>query len=830
MQGTITVFMSLILILILALILTLVEGARVNTAKVFSKRALSTSLDSILAQYYGPLWEEYHVFGYYKDIKENQNQVENEIKERMQYTLYPNQNLTNGVHKKSLNFYNAEFMELSVVDKVGITDYQGEIFIHQAVEYMKYLELGNGVEFLLDNLSLLEQPKQISYVYEKKQVLEEELVEMDFKILELMQQLDGLKTNKDSIYLTKEGKLSAEEYFVKKIVFQKPSMKNVGVNRKEVFAVTEPYYVNPNEGIEKIVQSLQDGKILSQKLSEVILQRQQVTKELNEQEQLLKKLISEGVNSSGQAKSLAKVQDKIKALSKQKKELADREKQITSEQFKISKEILKIHQKWIQTIEKVRPCIVSAINNVSQLIVKSELASPLLQDYKEILHQQKNKVSAEVFEGLVENLKELEKYVGSGEKHYNFINMKQTLSSNLKVIDETLTIGKEGKLQLENSDFERAIKTYNSIKVKQSAYEIKGLTLDYSSLVIQKTSQDNPVNQMNTLLQKGILGFVIDPDLISELKLTNNNLPSQEESTTDLGKDITSILQSFFKSLSSDDNTKGLGSIFNSLGENFDIGVMMKGGIDLFSEKLLLQEYLKEHFYSFDTGNIKNKNKPSALSYELEYMIAENKTDTDNLSSVISKIVLLRTVMDFATIIGDATKRNEAKLLAVATVGFTGLPILVSVTQAIILLIWSFCEALLDVCALLMGKEIPFIKKTVNLQLPEIFMINRSFLQGKANSMKKEGVINLSYADYLNLLLIIKNKQDLSYHAMDLIQENIKLRYGNNEFLLKNCIFGFEVNVNLKLPRMFTQITYVKGMFSNKENGVIYSVTMSESY
>ena len=62
-EGTITVFLSLILLLILSLLFTMIEGARVNTAKVFAERALTAAMDSTLAEYYGPLWEEYHIFG-----------------------------------------------------------------------------------------------------------------------------------------------------------------------------------------------------------------------------------------------------------------------------------------------------------------------------------------------------------------------------------------------------------------------------------------------------------------------------------------------------------------------------------------------------------------------------------------------------------------------------------------------------------------------------------------------------------------------------------------------------------------------------------------------
>ncbi len=62
-EGSITVFLSLILLLILSLIMGIVEGARVNTARIFAARALTTAMDSVLAEFYDPLMEEYHLLG-----------------------------------------------------------------------------------------------------------------------------------------------------------------------------------------------------------------------------------------------------------------------------------------------------------------------------------------------------------------------------------------------------------------------------------------------------------------------------------------------------------------------------------------------------------------------------------------------------------------------------------------------------------------------------------------------------------------------------------------------------------------------------------------------
>ena len=61
-DGSITVFLTLILLLILSLIMTILEGARISVAQVFAERALITSMDSLLAEYYRPLFDEYHIF------------------------------------------------------------------------------------------------------------------------------------------------------------------------------------------------------------------------------------------------------------------------------------------------------------------------------------------------------------------------------------------------------------------------------------------------------------------------------------------------------------------------------------------------------------------------------------------------------------------------------------------------------------------------------------------------------------------------------------------------------------------------------------------------
>lgn len=827
-DGTITVFLSLILILILSLLVTIVEGARVNTTKIFTERALSTAMDSVLARYYGPLWEEYHIFGYYH--QNSQTQIPLEIQKYMQYTLQPSFELDEKKIGDSYQFYKADINRINITNTTKLTDYQGELFVNEAVEYMKYKELGKGMEFILNKFSLLDSPKQISYVYEKKQELEEKIVEMDTNILQLMKLLDGLKTSKNGIVLTKKGKLSSNEYFVKKILLTKPSSKEVEINHNEVFLAVKDHYINPNERIttiqnklDQLIKRIKDEEELNKNLS-VLLQ------EINLKKGYLNQLQTDGSKTKEIAIQITTLKNEISKLEQSKKGSEKELKNLKKEKTKIISEIEKEEGKLKDLFDKVKPFINDAIACINHLINKAEVAAPLLKEYKKYLYGQRNSMDESTFQGLEENAKELEKYIELGENHYDFKKMKSILEDNLNIMISLQQLAKQARDNRSKQNVVECKTNYSSMVGVIKQYKIKGLRMDYSSLVIDKSSKQDPIKEINSLLKKGIVSLLMDPDTISDGKLDNVTLPSDIVSLSSTKTDIITQFKNFFKSASGDKNPSGLGNVFNSLGMNADISSVLSKSINGVAERLLYLEYLKEHFYNYKYDVVKGSQKPSVLNYELEYFTEGKTKDIDNLSSVVMKITLLRTIMDFATIISDSTKRNEARALAVGIVGFTGLPILVGVIQTIILLIWSFAEALLDVCAMLMGKEVPIIKKKASLSLPEIFMINRSFLQKKASSFPKTKEISLLYTDYLYIFLLVKGKEALASHAMDLVQENLKIRYHQYDFSMERCLYGFEVAADFTLPSNFTSISPVQGIFTNSKKGLPYKLSMAYSY
>ena len=145
-NGVITVYLALILLLILSLVFTVIEGARVSTAKVYAERALSTAMDSVWAEYYDPLWKEYHIFGYSAgegSSNDKAERMEDKLTEYMSYTLSPNTGLNGGNRSGGMELYDISVSSLSVTEQIGLMDYNGELLLKEAVEYMKYNELAD---------------------------------------------------------------------------------------------------------------------------------------------------------------------------------------------------------------------------------------------------------------------------------------------------------------------------------------------------------------------------------------------------------------------------------------------------------------------------------------------------------------------------------------------------------------------------------------------------------------------------------------------------------------------------------------------------------------
>lgn len=832
-RGSITVYLSLILLLILSLLFTIIEGARVSTAKVFAERALTTAMDSVFAEYYGPLWEEYHIFGYNtgnENSTQKREQIEEKLSDYMSFTFLPNKNLETSLDQKGIDLYDLSLTSLAVTDQTKLIDYSGDLINNEAVNYMKYQELGNGFEQLLEKMSLLETPKNVSVIYENKSEVEEELVEIDKGVLQLMELLDGIKTNNIGIELSRNGDLQTTEYFIKKICFNNATKESVGINNDSVFLAVKDKYVNPITRIESMKSSASCLEQISIQMEKIKVQQEEVSGTLQNAQARLQE-ISSSVNNSSAGKSQIKaIRDSIRNMAEYMETLQTqlKEQQKIKEQIKSS---IKTEMNGLQTlINELIPLTESAISITDNLQYKAGIAEKVLSEYEEVIQEQKEYLGQDILEGLEEGLKEMKHYTSTYEDGYNFIKMMDELECDRLVLMEVQQYLEQGAAELASNQYQTFEVAMRNASKELVQYETSELTLDYSTLILDKSKQDNPILEAGNLLQSGITSLVIDPSSLSDKELTQEQLPSVEAALSDRNTDFTAMIESFFENGVAGLENDGTSNVYYGFMDLTQNITEFGDEINQITEDVLYQEYLKEHFEGFPVkGEDTSARKPSALSYELEYLLYGKMSDQENIASSISNIVFIRMMLDFASILGDKDKCTEAKLAAASLVGFTGLPILISVVQTVILLTWSFMEALLDVCALIMGKEIPIIKKNILLQLPELFLINRSFLQLKAAQITQTKESSFSYRDYLRVIMLTKNKKTLTCRSMDLMQENINLRY-EDKFDIQNCIFGLEAKADFLVPSKFTGFSFVQEYLDKNIDGFCFSTETAYSY
>ncbi|HKL98408.1 MAG TPA: DUF5702 domain-containing protein [Mobilitalea sp.] len=843
-DGSITVYLSLILLLILSLVMTVIEGARITTAKIFAERSFMTAMDSVLAEFYGPLMEEYHILGLdaaYGSSTVNEEEIARKLNDYMSYTITPNRDISD--IKAYLELYDISVNSLSVTDRTGLMDFRGELLINEAVEYMKYRELGNGMELLLDKMSLLEEPKKIGVLYEEKLKVEEELVAIDEGILKLMFLLDGVAANEKGLITDNSGSPLAMDNFAKKICYGTATEEKVGINNHILFMVLREKYVDPSIGFASLENSFDRLDQLLQKISELEVERNQIIKLISDASDALSSLYAARNNIKIEKDNLKANMESINAINSQISSCAEYISGLEGQKSEIEVTWTNCEQEKAVCLEEISNqqnrlnllidpmvyILYEAERTIDTIMETASKADPLIDNYEKSLALQGEDLGEAIYESLMEGAQELKRYRTDNDTGYNFPLMKEIINKDYNLISSVQGLLMEGVQSFAASDYMNARECLGKAEELLTSYKTEGLKLDYSTIVFTKKDDLNPLGMVKSLIEGGLTGLVIDPESISEAELTDALLPSDIAALAALEDEGGFDFASLFEKMVIGGKKAGMGGLFSGFGD-YSISALLGEGANMLAEHLLFQAYVQEHFYSLPMeGEDISARKPSVLSYEQEYLIVGKNSDRDNLVSLITRLIFLRTILDFASVLGDKDKWKEAKVTATALVGFTGLPILVSITQTILMVLLAFAEALVDTSALLMGKEVQLLKKKVTLGFYDLLNLSREAIQTKASLYpEKASGLSLTYQDYLKIFLFIKKKEDVSYLAMDLIQENLRIRYEDN-FCFENCLFGFEAEAKFVIKEKFTALSFVK-QHLNGQYGYQYGVHVAYSY
>lgn len=812
-KGSITVFLSLILLLIMAVIMTTVESARVSIGKVYANRALALAMDSILAEFYGPLLKEYHIFGLdgsYGDETLQPELIETKIEESMEYTFEPNKDLyyvDNYIPVDNVNILDVNTTKIEINNINTLLDYNGDFFASQAVSFIKYKELGNVLENFLSKISLIEETEQAQTILNEKFKTEESIYKIDKDITRLMKLVDGITISEKGLETGKTG-VKIQDNFVKKIFVLPVTSINTGVYNPIVFNSLQSHYTSPIAIIDGIIADI-NALIDNLKLKE---EARITYKYLS--------LIDQSAFTSKEEvlQHQQEVQNAYEALQNYIQIEQSLLEAVTEKRNRLEK----LMNGTLESIEKAIPV-------TDDLIKKQADITTEISAYEFLLHSNKDKLNDEFYKGLLDDFQVMEKYKYSsnqendGLERYNFAGMKSTLIFNLDVINGAKRLIVTG-ISPSEQELLQAKFAFQSMKGVVGQYKYDYLSFDYTGLKEPEESEGF-FKSIQNLAKNGIMGLVSeDMDALSKKELDKTDLPSamlkikESKNPDDIAEEYTDVkLESGTESITNSydrlDGAIGAGDIAEDIGEI-----------------LLFQEYLFAHFKYYDDKELKET--LTSLDYELEYIIMGKSKDVDNLIAIVMRILLIRTILNVISLMSDAKRNGDARLLAASFVGFTGLPALVTIVKTLILFIWSFVESLVDVAALLRGKEITFLKgkNDILVELHELISTNKTFIKNKVDGLKENNnFLALSYKDYLRIFLFIESQRNKRFRAMDLIQENLQLRY-DNSFLMQNCLYGFSINGEFKMEEKFITLPFVRDLISAKKGSYTFQIMKEYSY
>ncbi|WOO34516.1 DUF5702 domain-containing protein [Anaerocolumna sp. AGMB13020] len=795
-SGVITVFLSLILLSVMAFLLILLESARIKGGGVMAKRSFEVAANSLFAEYYAPLFEEYHVFGLdagYGEKEADYVILENKLMDYMEYTFNTRKNLEDYEYliPDSYEPYGLRTAEVNITGTVTMLDFKGELFRKQVSDYMKYKVPEDVVSNLLSELKTIKDTKETGEILNKKQKAQEAAAGLESKVLELMEAIDGFAMKKKSIK-TENGMAKIQDNFVKKLWIKTVDRNSLGIDNDWLFNSVKSQYTNP-------LSSVDTGQSEMETLYTLKAREEALTTELSE----LLSADTTNYTPKENAAYKATVRSKEDAI----RNCNEEQKRKIESLNQRGLELKEIASKEISATNK-------AINLLEEITVRNNNAKNEIEKYQQALENFKEKSDNEQSGGLTGELDTVSPGT-EGVHQYDYEEMLHCLKKNKSILVNLLN---ETSLSLSSDSA-----SWQTYKKELKNYEISIKSLDFNCLRFQYSDCSKPEESssffsgINGILKSGLIELIIDDtDKISQNQLDVTGLPST----------IMNMPKEKEEKREYEDQTRGIAldnsedfyePVFSSL-EGEDI--TENNGLTLLNDILFLQ-YIEEHFGDYIKGPASGE---KVLAYEKEYIIAGNEKDSDNLAGMVNRIVAVRSLTNTITLLMDRKSIEEAGALAAAFVGFTGMPALIEAVKYVVIVTWGFGEGLIDTAAVFSGKNVPYLKqkRDFSLSLTEIFGLTKAKIKEKASSYKEDGGPgNGDYTSYLKIFLLMKNREDKTYHSMDLIQENLRAEY-NNGFSIKNCLTGFSAegefqmkNKLINLP-ILTKATDDNGIYTYK--------------
>lgn len=808
-QGSVTVAFSLVFLVLFSFIISFFEMAAYTARASYHASAALLAVENYFAEYLNPLYEEYHIFA--RKVPSGTEVVawtEDRIGEDVSYMTEKKKG------EKSLLLRSGAEFRVTGVSVLPENNTHG--FYKQAVTAMKYRGALEITELLKEFAGMTEQADSHLEMAAAKAATDSAYGLVDQKILHLISLVDGVDITKYEKFLGGKNVMFQKDAYVKYFCTN-PQDAWKYFDRTQVYQAFLENYENPCATLEDLAARAEtlaeemeerkekellcrnklaeakgwlplvsaEAEQLGESLSDAYREQTRLIQALgalvlkkdskDEQAALQQQITSLGqtIADLGEQKAQSETRKKeleteIKELEKEQKELEKKKK----EQEKTAKQLEKEENELIEQAETICGICSEAYDYVEEIRVELKAAKQVKATCETVLDAIRPVIGEEAAE---EYRKELDAYrFYESMDGFDFDRMKQTLLDNKSRLWNL-------SQQLTGTDSESLRRAAEGLRMEKQVvrkYSFEGLKINYGEMSLAEDLYDGIESMVSDKVASGFLGFLTEEE-ISEKELDVSYLPSgfryEEE-----GFDIFSLLGT--------DMSEIFTQLQNLLPEDVSPGTVA-GKV---ADSLLFHSYLSTHFSDY-----LEENSTGALSYETEYLIAGKDTDKENLSSVAMRLCAIRTILHFVSLYTDSARKAPAEQAALAACGLIGLPALKSLVVFLLLFIWALEEAMIDTAAFLQGKKLSLYpgKEGGSLNFQDILLFSKGFVLEKAEKKVDAKGVAMGYREFLHLFLFMTPKEDKSYRALDLIQENLRESY-ETSFRVNQCVWEISYQVD----------------------------------
>ena len=749
-KGSITVFLSLILLLLFSFVLTFLEGARIRGATAYVAMVSELAGDSYLASYYYPLFQEYRLFGVNAGNGEgylSEHTIVEPLIENVNFGL-------NGLEGGMLSF---DSSELVLQDYETLMTGKGAEFLAQ----VRKQTVLDGASLALSELfseEMFTEAGTVGSVYRRQEEALAATANVTKELVKLMELTDGISMGDNGFALDENGRLTTEPYFIKQLVPMEKSVLQAAYENEEIYQAVSGKFYRAEEVAEQVADMVQRAMACEQESEDLkdwidFCKKRKKSLSAEEKEERSRLLKEEDPDTS----YLEQIKREITAMntaisnaSREKKSVDQQRKSASSEAKGLYKEIKK-------KLDGVEAVLEEGLKVLDRLEKNQKAAARAVGAYEVFLEGTKSALSEELYEVFLQELNTMKLYAGMEEQGYSVPKMRQTVQNNLALLQGFSLKG------FSESDLSGVSEEMEEVARGMQKYTVDNLWFTYGEIVVAESTKANILGALSELLATGILSLVgISEEEQSDRSISGVALPSEGMEQETLLSELLSCIEQV-----------------EELFQGGEIGAVLSDAGNAALDTTAMELYCRKYFHLYGEESPYTK-----LNYEREYLLFGKEEDKTNLLYMVLHLVAIRTLFSMVSLLKQPDKTAQLETLAAGVAGFTGIPVLASVVKYSLLLLWSVEEALVEVSALLQGKRIPVIG-TGTVSFADLFLMNKTRIAGKAGRLP-DG-LGACYEDYLTLLSLTRTTRVRMYRMMDLIQENIRYRY-NDSFRMRNMV------------------------------------------